>query len=118
MSDYYPVISKAVAGLAIDAPDETRLALYERARAALLDQLRAVSPPFTEAEVRREQLALEEAVRMVEGEVAQRARDADVPSFSDLATDADDASKVPSMIVTGAAKGRLNGVWRYSMRFR
>jgi hypothetical protein len=118
MSDYYPVISKAVAGLNIDASAETRRALYERARAALLDQLRAVNPPFTEAEIAREQLALEEAVRMVEGEVAQRADDAPVPSFSDLVTDADDAGKLPSMIVTGTARGRLKGVWRYSMRFR
>jgi hypothetical protein len=61
---------------------------------------------------------LEEAVRTVEREAAQCARDARVASFSDLMTDADDVSKVPSMIVTGGATGRLKGVWRCSMRYR
>ena len=97
MADYYPLITKAVAGLDPDAPGESRRALYERARAALLAQLRTINPPFTEAEITRERLALEEAVRRVEGEAAQRARDARVPTFrdlvptfSDLVTDADD----------------------------
>ena len=118
MADYYPLISKAVAGLDIGAPDETRRALYERARVALSDQLRAVSPPFTEAEIRCERRALEEAVRRVEVEAAQRARVVPVPSSNDLVTDADDISKLPSMIVTGRATGRLKGVWRCSIRFR
>jgi hypothetical protein len=118
MADYYPLISKAVARLDIDAPGETRRALYERARVALSDQLRAVSPPFTEAEITCEQLALEEAVRRVEVEAAQRARDARGPTSNDLVTDADDISKLPSMIVTGRATGRLKGVLRCSIRFR
>jgi hypothetical protein len=117
MADYYPLITKAVAGLDPDAPGESRRALYERARAALLAQLRTINPPFTEAEITRERLALEEAVRRVEGEAAQRARGARVPTFSDLVTDADDLGKVPSMIVTGGATGRLTRIWRCSMRF-
>src|ERR1700694_6323634 len=89
MADYYPLISKAVAGLDPDAPGESRRALYERARAAL----RTINTPLTEAEITRERLALEEAVRRVEGEAAQRARDARVPTFSDLVADADDVGK-------------------------
>src|ERR1700687_1779341 len=84
MPSYYSLIAKAVAGLDPDAPGESRQALYERASAALLAQLRTINPPFTEAEITRERLALEEAVRKVEGEAAQRARDARVPTFSDL----------------------------------
>jgi hypothetical protein len=79
MADYYPLISKAVAGLDPDAPGESRRALYERARAAL----RTINTPLTEAEITRERLALEEAVRRVEGEAAQRAGDAGVPSLRD-----------------------------------
>ena len=118
MADYYPLISKAIAGLDIGAPVETRRALYERARVALSDQLRAVSPPFTEAEITCERLALEEAFRRVEGEAAERARVVRVLAANDLVTDADDKSKSPPMIVTGRATGRLLGVWRCSIRFR
>src|SRR5262249_32023684 len=58
------------------APGESRRALYERARAALIAQLRSVEPPLSESEITRERLSLEEAVRKVESEAAQRARDA------------------------------------------
>jgi hypothetical protein len=95
MADYYELIAKAVAGLDPDAPGESRQALYERALAALLDKL--TTPPFTEAEITRERLALEDAVRRVEDEAFQRAREAraaslrdHVTAFSDLVADADE----------------------------
>src|SRR5579859_2355271 len=76
MADYYPLIARAIAGLDPNAPGESRRALYERARAALISQLRSVQPPLSESEITRERLSLEEAVRKVESEAAQRARDA------------------------------------------
>ena len=76
MADYYPLIARAIAGLDPSAPGESRRALYERARAALIQQLRSVQPPLSESEITRERLSLEEAVRKVEAEAAQRARDA------------------------------------------
>src|SRR5882724_1412364 len=76
MADYYPLIARAIAGLDPNAPGESRRALYERARAALIAQLRGVEPPLSESEITRERLSLEEAVRRVESEAAQRARDA------------------------------------------
>src|SRR5882724_2021959 len=75
MADYYPLIARAIAGLDPNAPGESRRALYERARAALTQQLRTVQPPLSESEITRERLSLEEAVRKVESEAAQRARD-------------------------------------------
>jgi hypothetical protein len=75
MADYYPLIARAIAGLDPSAPGESRRALYERARAALIAQLRGVDPPLSESEITRERLSLEEAVRKVESEAAQRARD-------------------------------------------
>jgi hypothetical protein len=142
MADYYSLISKAVGGLDPDAPRESRQALYERARAAQLTQLRTISPPFSEAKIACERLALEEAVSRVEGETAQRARDVCVPTLNDLVAAADDIGKatarvrrrssviqanarvnpfsrdeitieVPPMIVTGGATGRLVGFWRW-----
>jgi hypothetical protein len=76
MADYYPLIARAIAGLDPSAPGEARRALYERARAALIAQLRSVQPPLSESEITRERLSLEEAVRKVESEAAQRAREA------------------------------------------
>ena len=79
MADYYPLIARAISGLDPSAPGESRRALYERARAALIAQLRSVDPPLSESEITRERLSLEEAVRKVESEAAQRARDASRP---------------------------------------
>src|SRR5260370_21006614 len=79
MADYYPLIARAIAGLDPSAPGESRRALYERARAALIAQLRGVQPPLSESEITRERLSLEEAVRKVESEAAQRAREASRP---------------------------------------
>ena len=80
MADYYPLIARAIAGLDPSAPGESRRALYERARAALIAQLRSVEPPLSESEITRERLSLEEAVRKVESEAAQRAREASRPA--------------------------------------
>jgi hypothetical protein len=106
MADYYPLISKAVAGLDPDAPGESRRAIYERARAAL----RTINTPLTEAEITRERLALEEAVRRVEGEAAQRDGDAGVPSLRDRV---EISVEMPSMIVTGGANGGVSWIWRW-----
>jgi hypothetical protein len=77
MADYYPLISKAVAGLEKNT-GEGRRALYERARKALVDQLRGVQPPLSETDITRERLALEESIRKVETEAVRMTR-AQVP---------------------------------------
>jgi hypothetical protein len=74
MADYYPLIARAVAGLDASATGEQRRALYERARSALIAQLRGVQPPLNESDITRERLTLEEAIRKVEQEWAQRSR--------------------------------------------
>src|SRR5262245_37781235 len=71
MADYYPLISRAVAALEKNN-GETRRALYERARAALLTQLRGVTPALEESDITRERLALEESIRKVEAESARQ----------------------------------------------
>ena len=73
MADYYPLIARAVAGLEKNTGDARR-ALYERARTALVAQLRSVTPALSESDVTRERLALEESVRKVEAESARQNR--------------------------------------------
>ena len=74
MADYHPLILRAVEGLDKNS-GENRRALYERARTALVAQLRGVVPALDESEITRERLALEEAIRKVEAESARRARE-------------------------------------------
>lgn len=73
MADYHPLIAKAVAGLEKNT-GEARRALYDRARNALVTQLRGVTPALSESDITRERLALEEAIRRVEAEEARRTR--------------------------------------------
>src|SRR6266850_385658 len=94
MADYYPLVAKAVAGLEKNT-GEGRRALYERARTALVAQLRGMNdPPLTEAEITRERLALEEAIRKVEAEAARRGRE--VPRAEPAAAKADAAPAAPA----------------------
>ncbi len=73
MADYHPLITRAVEGLGNNTADARRT-LYERARAALVAQLRGIDPPLSEAEITRERLALEDAIRKVEAESVRKAR--------------------------------------------
>jgi hypothetical protein len=82
MADYHPLIARAVAGLEHNT-GENRRALYERARSALVNQLRSVEPALNESDITRERLALEESIRKVESEASKRPRpDADEPRAS------------------------------------
>lgn len=69
MADYLPLISRAVGTLPDNTP-EARRVIYERARAALDLQLRALDPPLSEADIAKERLALDEAIARVENEKA------------------------------------------------
>jgi hypothetical protein len=80
MADYHPLIARAVAGLEKNT-GENRRSLYERARVALVAQLRGVVPALDESEITRERLALEEAIRKVEAEAARNAREMARPNI-------------------------------------
>src|SRR5262245_46227562 len=71
MADYYPLISRAVTGLAKNT-GENRRGVYDRARTALLTQLRSIQPALPESDITRERLALEESIRKVEAESARQ----------------------------------------------
>jgi hypothetical protein len=69
MADYYSLIARAVSRLP-NKTDEARRAIYERARTALQESLRALDPPISEVELANAQSALEAAIRRVEQDVA------------------------------------------------
>jgi hypothetical protein len=71
MTDFQPLLARAVAALDPNT-GEGRRGIYDRARQALLNQLRAVTPPLADSDITRERLALEEAIRKIETESAQK----------------------------------------------
>jgi hypothetical protein len=70
MTDYQPLLARAIGGLERNT-GEARRAIYDRARQALLNQLRAINPPLADPDITRERLALEDAIRKVETQAAQ-----------------------------------------------
>jgi hypothetical protein len=68
MAEYYAVLSRAIGGLTNASP-ETRRAVYDKARNALVAQLRAIDPPLPTSEISRQRLELEEAIRRIEREI-------------------------------------------------
>lgn len=84
MADFHPILARAIAGLTDKSP-EARRAVYDRARAALLSQLRSLDPPLSEADITRERLSLDEAVSRIEAEIALA--EAIEPSFPPLPAD-------------------------------
>lgn len=75
MAEYYAVLKKAVGGLE-GASSEARRAVYDKARNALIGQLKAIDPPLSTSEISRQRLELEEAIRRVERESAMEAQSA------------------------------------------
>ena len=79
MAEYYPLILKAVTALE-PSTAQTRRVLYDRARTALLTQLRSVQPALSEPDITRERLALEEAIRRVEADAVTRELESGAPA--------------------------------------
>jgi hypothetical protein len=79
MAEYYAVLKKAIGGLDNNQA-EARRTVYDKARNALIGQLKAVDPPLTTAEISRQRLELEEAIRKVERESVTNPNPARVPA--------------------------------------
>lgn len=65
MADYYPLLARALDALPDRSP-ALRKAVYERARSALIGQLRSLEPPLSDADIGTESDALETAIRRLE----------------------------------------------------
>ena len=66
MADYHSLLMRAVANLPNAGTPATRGAIYERARKALLEQLRSLRPPLPESDITREEKALDAAIAEIE----------------------------------------------------
>jgi len=86
MADYYPLIARAVEGLPEQTPDKRR-AVYERARTALIAQLRTLDPPLSEAEIQQESRSLDDAIARVEADHAAPVAGFDADAFASTLED-------------------------------
>jgi hypothetical protein len=74
MADYYSLLTRAVSNLPRSSLPTARRAIYDRATAALVKQLRELRPPLPEADIAREKRALDEAITRLETESDPQAR--------------------------------------------
>ncbi|MCJ2035269.1 histidine kinase [Methylobacterium sp. J-068] len=65
MADYYPLLARALDAMPDRSP-ALRQAVYERARGALIGQLRSLDPPLSEDDIDLERNALEAAILRLE----------------------------------------------------
>ncbi len=68
MAEYYALLARAISRLQANS-EVTRREIYVKARNALIQQLKAISPPLSAAEISRQRLELEEAIRKIEREL-------------------------------------------------
>jgi hypothetical protein len=69
MADYYSLLARKI-GPPQHATPEARQAVYDLARRALVNQLRAIQPPVADQVIQNEGRALEEAIARLEAEAA------------------------------------------------
>ena len=70
MADYHAILKRAISALP-SPTGEARRAVYEKARTALVNQLKSFDPPLAASEITQQRLQLEDAIRKVESEAAK-----------------------------------------------
>ena len=70
MADYKELLRRAIAALP-ENNGAARRAVYEKARTALVGQLRAIDPPLPAREITQHRLQLEDCIRQVEREASE-----------------------------------------------
>ncbi len=113
MADYYPLLARALDALPDRSPD-LRHTVYERARAALIGQLRSLDPPLSEADIEAERVSLDRAIARLEiehGGVPEPEPALSGPTVSEAATPEQAAPEPPPPAPPGrrstGASGRI-----------
>lgn len=70
MADYKELLRRAISALP-ENNGTARRAVYEKARSALVDQLRAIQPPLPARDITQHRLQLEDCIRLVEQEASE-----------------------------------------------
>ncbi len=70
MADYKELLRRAISALP-ENNGAARRAVYEKARTALVGQLRAIDPPLAARDITQHRLQLEDCIRQVEQEASE-----------------------------------------------
>src|SRR5690349_6843418 len=70
MADYKELLRRAISALP-ENNGAARRAVYEKARSALVGQLRAITPPLPARDITQHRLQLEDCIRQVEQEASE-----------------------------------------------
>jgi hypothetical protein len=70
MADYHAILKRAISALP-EPTGEARRTVYEKARTALVNQLKSFDPPLSASDITQQRLQLEDAIRKVEAEAAK-----------------------------------------------
>src|SRR5688500_7854972 len=70
MADYKELLPRAISALP-ENNGAARRAVYEKARSALVGQLRAIQPPLPARDITQHRLQLEDCIRQVEQEASE-----------------------------------------------
>src|SRR5688572_31603690 len=94
MADYKELLRRAVEALP-ENNGAARRAVYEKARSALVGQLRAITPPLPARDITQHRLQLEDCIRQVEQEASE--------AVITLGRDNPPAPRSPAPVVEAAA---------------
>src|SRR3954466_8510774 len=97
MADYKELLRRAVEALP-ENNGAARRAVYEKARAALVGQLRGINPPLPARDITTHRLQLEDCIRLVEQESSEA-------NLSGIGQDATPAANLPPVFATDAKSG-------------
>ncbi|WP_319412973.1 hypothetical protein [uncultured Cohaesibacter sp.] len=81
MADYYAILKRAVEAVPTQNREQ-RQTIYDKARKALLTKLQNMDPPLPPADISKQRMALEEAVRAVERDLSAAASAASAQASS------------------------------------
>ncbi|WP_375465395.1 hypothetical protein [uncultured Methylobacterium sp.] len=114
MADYYPILMRAMQALPNGgASISMRRAVYDRARSALLRQLRELEPPLPEADIRAEEEALDTSVEKIEAEFSRLSASRDRDTQRDVLKGklAEVVSPEPALSVEGKLDAAANKIY-------
>ena len=102
MADYQSVLTRAVAKLPGASSADMRRAIYDRGREAMLTHLRRLHPRMPESDITREEIALDQAIALVEAKWDATEADPAKPTAAKPAP-------APRVITIGSKRVRLQG---------
>ena len=105
MADYYSLLAKALANLPNKSLPSARRAIYDRARKALIGQLRTLEPALAETDVKREETALDAAIQRLETQFASPAAAPAKPAPEPAAKPPSQPASTPAPAAPAALEG-------------